>query len=649
MKKIKNFIYIIAFIIVIAATFISSYNNLIDDFESTAKVKQFDLNNELTHSDNFIETLTVYGNDYFLHSTVENDLSLHNLLKYDPDLDMYNLDAIEGTEKEKSTGNLTGIGKIPDDGIKKTDLNLGLNYNIFFSKFYDRFPDIAWMYYISENNFISQYPWVSSKDFKFKQDIKNMDFYSSVTPKNNPLKKAVWSPVYLDAAGKGLMVTLSSPIYYNNTFMGAVCLDITNKRLSDILKCDYDGYLIDGSNSILATSNDIEFNTEVLNLNNLVRDSKNYMKKIDNLEDGKVKRIDDYYIYKTSFKDAPWTMIMRIPVSLIILKSLLYTFPVIFIVFILLHTFDQMEKRKTIEDNVRNISITDSLTGLKNRSYLDEIIGPLMTNTSKLSLIIFDLDRFKRVNDTWGHPVGDDVLKQVAEIAKNSIRDEDVIIRLGGEEFLILLKETSLTDTYEIAERVRKALEIFKHPIVGKQTVSLGISEKIGNEPFNNLYSRADKALYIAKEGGRNRTVIYQDEETLAIACSKIKWSREFESGDELLDKQHQEIFEMCISLLYMANSNVKLKDAKEQLNIFLEKMLNHFEYEQNIQMKIGYPACEEHAKLHQIIISKALKFQESFHKAELNSTELLNFLLDDIIFGHVINEDKKFFPYIKN
>ena len=649
MKNVKSFIYLIIFITIIVGTFIGSYDYLIQKFENTANSKEFALDNEIISSTNFIQSLTIYGDDFFEHSTIENNIEFYDLLKYNPNLDIYTLDAIGGTKHEKIAGNLTGLGMIPDNGIKKIDLNLALNYNKFFSKFYYRLHDIAWIYYTSENNFISQYPWVPSKEFKFSESIKNMDFYTSATPQNNPLRNAVWSPVYLDAAGKGLMVTLSSPIYNKDTFMGVVSLDLTTSRLSEVLKCEYDGYLIDNTNSVIASNHDVNTDKEIFKISDLMKNSESYTEKINNMENNTINQVDNYYIYKTGFNDAPWTMIISVPVYLIINKALLLTSPVIFIVILLLRTFKEMDKRKKIEDKVRTISITDSLTGLKNRYFLDEIIDSTMTSSNQLSIIIFDLDHFKRVNDTWGHPTGDDVLKKTAKIANDAIRKEDILIRLGGEEFLILLLETNIIDAFYIAERVRNSLEEYRHPSVGMKTVSLGIVEKIEGESFNNLYKRADKALYIAKEGGRNRTVIYHDDTYLPIASIHIKWDNKLECGDMTIDEQHREIFEMGNSLLFMPDSNVNFEEVDEKVDLFLQKILDHFDYEERVQIKIGYPDYKEHAEIHKNIISKALLLKESFHKRELKSSEFLSFMLDDIIWGHVINEDMKFFPYIKN
>ena len=119
-----------------------------------------------------------------------------------------------------------------------------------------------------------------------------------------------------------------------------------------------------------------------------------------------------------------------------------------------------------------------------------------------LSMILIDLDFFKRVNDTWGHPIGDVVLKHTAEITKNNIRKSDIIARMGGEEFAIFLPHWTITGALVVAEKIRKLLENTEHPIAGVVTASFGVAERRKNEPFYNWYKRVDEALYRAKEGG---------------------------------------------------------------------------------------------------------------------------------------------------
>jgi len=158
-----------------------------------------------------------------------------------------------------------------------------------------------------------------------------------------------------------------------------------------------------------------------------------------------------------------------------------------------------------------NKAMCDQLTGLFNRHYLDRMILGEMKQSdnlgNKICMAIMDLDRFKLVNDTWGHPVGDDQLKMTANIALKSLRKSDWLIRFGGEEFVIILPGTSLEEAVIALEKVRIAYENNNHPITGKQTLSIGVTQKNENETFQEWYERADDALYCAKNEGRNRVV----------------------------------------------------------------------------------------------------------------------------------------------
>lgn len=170
-------------------------------------------------------------------------------------------------------------------------------------------------------------------------------------------------------------------------------------------------------------------------------------------------------------------------------------------------TEELKEKNKIL----KTLALTDELTGLYNRHFLDQKIVEEMNRSDidkqSLSMIIIDIDYFKQVNDTWGHPVGDEVLKQTAQILKQMLRHSDTLIRLGGEEFMIILPDTKLEEALKIAERVRKRIEQFKYPIAGQLTASLGVAQREMLESFNNWYIRADSALYKAKEMERNCVV----------------------------------------------------------------------------------------------------------------------------------------------
>ncbi len=153
----------------------------------------------------------------------------------------------------------------------------------------------------------------------------------------------------------------------------------------------------------------------------------------------------------------------------------------------------------------------DPLTGVYNAQFLSLLIEEEIKRSEllnlPLSMAILDVDHFKQVNDTWGHPVGDDLLRMVSSVSRNILRQSDMIIRLEGERFMVLMPQTALDGGRKAGEKVRTAIENNWHPIVGKQTVSVGVAERKGFETSANWINRVEEALHQAKESGRNRVI----------------------------------------------------------------------------------------------------------------------------------------------
>ncbi|WP_063370480.1 GGDEF domain-containing protein [Sedimenticola thiotaurini] len=156
----------------------------------------------------------------------------------------------------------------------------------------------------------------------------------------------------------------------------------------------------------------------------------------------------------------------------------------------------------------------DPLTGVRNRAAMDSTmkreIGLALRHKTPLSVILMDIDRFKSINDQYGHLYGDQALKAAAQCAEQSIRESDMIFRYGGEEFLILLTGTSLEGAELLAERIRENIESMP-PQTDKEitmTVSLGVTSLIESDDVSSLFQRMDSALYRAKDSGRNCVVV---------------------------------------------------------------------------------------------------------------------------------------------
>ena len=175
-------------------------------------------------------------------------------------------------------------------------------------------------------------------------------------------------------------------------------------------------------------------------------------------------------------------------------------------------TVEDMTENAANEQRLVEMNSRDALTGIYNRRYLDSHIRDEFNRqrryAGRLTLVMFDIDHFKLVNDGHGHPCGDFILQSVAGAVAGRIRENDCLARYGGEEFSCLLKETDLASGIILAESFRRQVEEMDHDFKGthvKVTISLGVSELRDDDTLEQFVKRADEAMYRAKTGGRNR------------------------------------------------------------------------------------------------------------------------------------------------
>jgi len=168
-----------------------------------------------------------------------------------------------------------------------------------------------------------------------------------------------------------------------------------------------------------------------------------------------------------------------------------------------------VEAMRKQSEALTQAAMVDPLTGLMNRRAMEDVLGKWTSLDAPFALIVMDIDRFKCVNDTLGHQVGDEVLKRLAEVVQRCVRADDICCRFGGEEFVVLLPEIDAEEAVLLAERIRQTMEKEQTPANRTVTVSLGVAAypMHGREPYT-LFKIADEALYAAKESGRNRTVL---------------------------------------------------------------------------------------------------------------------------------------------
>lgn len=183
-------------------------------------------------------------------------------------------------------------------------------------------------------------------------------------------------------------------------------------------------------------------------------------------------------------------------------------------------------RRRQFADNreLLRLSITDSLTGIYNRIKFDQELNRWVDHCNRyedpLSLVIFDIDEFKKVNDNYSHLIGDSILQNITSIIKKDIRNTDIFARWGGDEFVILLPNTNIQQAMEMTERMRSYIQKNKYTIAENVTCSFGLVMLKKNENEESLLQRADKLLYGAKEQGKN-----------TILCETVKIGEKVKTG----------------------------------------------------------------------------------------------------------------------
>ena len=297
---------------------------------------------------------------------------------------------------------------------------------------------------------------------------------------------------------------------------------------------------------------------------------------------------------------------------------------------------------------------TDRLTGAWNRRRFEEAANAEMAlvrrRKSPVSLMIFDLDFFKNVNDTHGHAMGDTVLAEIAHIAREQLRASDALIRWGGEEFIVLSPATRIDGAMNLAEKIRKAVADRKFPEAGRITVSIGVAEYAFGEDLNTWIQRADEALYRAKDEGRNQVVKARSGvglETVTGPQVEILWEESYACGHPTIDTQHRKLFTLANSLIGAISSSQPAAEASMRLRRLMAHTAQHFHDEEALLARVDFPGLSAHAAEHHRLLEKAALFETEVVKGNLDMSQFVGFLILDLVQGHILLEDKSYFSYL--
>lgn len=322
-----------------------------------------------------------------------------------------------------------------------------------------------------------------------------------------------------------------------------------------------------------------------------------------------------------------------------------------------------MTERKILEEELVRQAHLDPLTGLCNRRCFTEQAVREITRIGRYQetavVLMLDIDHFKKINDTYGHGVGDDALKEMVSACSEVLRPFDIFGRIGGEEFAVLLIKAGLKTGKHVAERLRQAVEKIRMDLGDTDltfTVSIGGTVFRGdNKSLQLLMQQADEALYEAKAGGRNRVIMRKDsscdEERGGLFSQgfiRLEWHDEYESGNHEIDSQHRALFVKANQLLsVLSDAEVDSKSISQLLDELLADVSLHFAAEEAAMVEVGYPHAKRHAKIHAYLLEKAQSFAVKFQEEKLGLLEVLQYFAIDVIHDHILKEDIKFFPYM--
>jgi diguanylate cyclase (GGDEF)-like protein len=430
-------------------------------------------------------------------------------LKDFPEIESYGLDGSEKINNQPYKANLTGIGSLHDVDLKTIDeISAALSLNLSIPLTGEN-HDFTWSYYTSKSGFLLLAPSVSINDFHLSEYYYGNPFWSIATPDYNPEKKTVISDLYVDAGGQGLMISISTPVYNNQTFKGVVSLDVGVHYLQGVLSSrslslNEHLFLISKEGRIAANTNKTSLGDYLIDIRPSVFSSYSLF-----------QYAEKYYIKSELINDKFYIIyeLTRMQINYLIVKKtynqalIVSLFTMIF--WLLVHLFNSLAYNKKLAQY-------DSLSKLYNRRTLEHLsrheIKLSLTEKTALSVLMIDIDNFKHLNDKYGHHVGDIGIKHVATILSRSVRKVDIVGRYGGEEFVVVLPKTNLEQALVIAEKIRNAIAQSTFSDNHRVTVSIGLTQcynSTNTTTFNDLCQQADLALYKAKEEGRNRSVCY--------------------------------------------------------------------------------------------------------------------------------------------
>ena len=299
---------------------------------------------------------------------------------------------------------------------------------------------------------------------------------------------------------------------------------------------------------------------------------------------------------------------------------------------------------------------TDALTGLWNRAHFDHVVEKELDRSLRhkqpLSLILFDIDHFKRINDEYGHQTGDKVLREIALVGNAAIRSSDALFRWGGEEFAVLAPSTGHRGASHLAESLRGEVASHLFPAVGSLTVSLGVAEHMASESVDSWFRRADESLYAAKHHGRNAVhVDARGNSDLwashhGRAALHLVWQEAYECGEPAIDDEHRELFRLANALIdAFLDGGDDFRFIEQAYGRLLAHIATHFANEEALLAQRGFAGLDRHRRAHDGLLARARDLRNTVASGGAGLGGMVEFIAGDVVARHLFKTDREFFP----
>jgi diguanylate cyclase (GGDEF)-like protein/hemerythrin-like metal-binding protein len=309
---------------------------------------------------------------------------------------------------------------------------------------------------------------------------------------------------------------------------------------------------------------------------------------------------------------------------------------------------NEIRSLRATQRELEQLVATDRLTGVGNRRQFEQQTDAESGRAKRYgipaSLILFDVDHFKRINDRYGHQVGDAVLVNLTRRVAHSLRDTDCIARWGGEEFAVLTPCTPVSGAEVLAEKIRRVVAEDDFDVVGRVTISVGVTQLRPGETAAHWIARADQLLYEAKRAGRNRVHSSENDADPPIPFVLV-WGDQFLVHHAEIDAEHAEIFRLANELILGEKDGPK-SAIMARFDALLDQVAAHFRSEETILAGYDCPSADlaEHTLLHQGLLAQATDLRRRLEEGAIGLSEVGDFVVRRIAVGHLLTEDLPLF-----